>query len=147
MWTALGVLGELSLSDYKDVIITCPMCFQSEVVSDLEQLDSLIHQQWEMSLKFARHETEKDEIRKGMVTAGLMNQKDRIIEILKRNGFLKICCRTCLTNKTQELYAKAGMKFIRRGNLLLEESFYNKEKNFIESEIKKHQLDKVTFFT
>lgn len=129
------------------VLIECPICNDTILVSSLDILDKTIAQMWKIFGKYFEQYGSRENYKKAIATAGIMNQKDRILNIFKERGIIQVMCRTCLTNEQQKLLNENGQSIVRIGNLLVDAEYYRKNRKFLQKEIKENQLDLVTFWT
>lgn len=129
------------------VLVECPECNDTTLTQSLDILDKTIHHMWKLFGEYSNQFGTEDDYKKALATAGIMNQKDKILKLFKENGIIKIMCRTCLTNFQYKAMLDRGDSIVRKGNMLIGTSFYSKNRKSLDKEIRESGLDKVTFWT
>lgn len=129
------------------VLVECPECGDTITVSSLKHLDETIQKMWQLFGNYYEQFGTEQDYKKAVATAGIQNQKDRILRIFKERGIIQISCRTCLTNFQQKLLKEQGIEMVRCGNLLIDAKLYRKDYKELDKKIQESQLDRVTFWT
>lgn len=130
------------------VLIVCPICNDTTMVKDLKTLDDTIHKIWQLSSDWMKEFFEESVTSAAIATAGIYNKIENQVEEILDKGYLKIICKTCMTNESQRQYEKAGMSCIRIGNMIFDSNFYRKNRKMVQNEMKEKQhLFRKTFWT
>lgn len=130
------------------VLVVCPICEDTTIAKNLNILDETIHKLWQLSAESMKDFFGDNATSKALATAGIQNKKDKQLETIKEIGYLKIMCKSCMTDFNIKQYNKIGMSCIRIGNMIFESEFFHKNRNMINQQQKeKPYLFKKTFWT
>jgi len=130
------------------ILIECPICKDTTIAKDFKTLDETIHKIWQLSKDWMNEFFGEQNTNQAIATAGIMNNREKLLETFAEQGFLKIMCKSCMTTFSIEEYKKVGLYSVRINNWIFETNFYRKNRKFIEAKIKANpDVFKKTFWT
>lgn len=137
----------MSLEKDIPVLVICPKCGRDTMVPNLAILDETIHKMWQLFGQWGKKQFDENTVKDAIASAGIENNFEKLKQVFKEQGYIKVMCRTCVTDFTVDYYRKLGIPLLRIGNLAVDPDFYRKNRKWLKATIKEKGLDKVTFWT